>query len=235
MRKISVLLLSLVIMACGNEQNNLIVKGNIKDLKKGTVYLKKVRDTNLVTLDSMVLNGNSAFELHSTLESPEVFFLYLDKNSAVEDRISFFADKGVTEVNTTLKNFVYDAKIIGSEQQKTFEEYNKTISQINNRNLDLIKAAFEAEKAGDSVKLDSVNKESKSLLKRKYLYTVNFAINNRDSEVSPYLALSEIYNARLDLLDTINKSLTPKVKASKYGMELDEFVKQIKETEGDSK
>ncbi|UKM64605.1 DUF4369 domain-containing protein [Flavobacteriaceae bacterium GSB9] len=235
MRKISTLLLALLIMACSNEKNNLIVKGSIKDLKKGVVYLKKVKDTSLVTLDSVAINGNSVFELHSPIESPQVFFLYLDKNSAIEDRIVFFADKGTTEINTTLKNFVFDAKIKGSKQQKVFEEYNKTITQINNRNLDLIKESFEAEKAGDTAKIDSLKKEANSILKRKYLYTVNFAINNKDSEVAPYLALSEIYNAKLSLLDTINNSLTPKVKASKYGKELDAFIKQIKEEEESTK
>ena len=65
-------------------------------------------------------------------------------------------------------------------------------------------------------------------MRRKYLYTTNFAINNKDSEVSPYLALTEIYNARINLLDTINNSLTAKVKASKYGKELQSFIEKIR-------
>jgi len=60
---------------------------------------------------------------------------------------------------------------------------------------------------------------------------VNFALNNKDSEVAPYLALTEIYNAKINLLDTINNSLTPKVKASKYGKDLQAFVDNIKATE----
>lgn len=235
MKKISALFLALCVLACGKNEDNLIVKGHIKGLKKGVVYLKKANDSTLATVDSMVVNGNASFELQSPIESPEVFFLYLDKNSALEDRIAFFADKGVTEINTSLKNFVYDAQINGSEQQKVFEDYRNTLSKINNRRLDLIKEAFEAEKAGDSAKIDSIEQESKSITKRKYLYTVNFAINHKDSEVAPYLALSEIYNANLSLLDTINKSLTPKVKSSKYGKELDKFIKEIKEQEAENK
>jgi len=231
MKKISFLLLALFLIACGKEQHDLTVKAHIKGLKKGTLYLKKVEDTKLVTIDSLVVNGNSNIELHSDIDSPEVFYLYLDKNSAEKDRITFFADKGITEINTTLKNFAFEVDIKGSEQQKSLEEYKAIISRLNNRNLELIKERFEAQKEGDTVKLNAIQKESEGALKRKYLYTVNFALNNKDSEVAPYLALTEIYNARIDLLDTINKSLTPKVKASKYGKELDSFIDEIKKAE----
>jgi len=231
MKKISLLLFALTVLACGNKQNDLTVKATIKGLKKGTVYLKKIKDTALVTVDSLAINGLSSFELYADIDTPEIFFLYLDKNSSKKDRIAFFADKGITEINTTLKNFAFDAEIKGSEQQKVLEKYKKFISRTNNRYLDLIKESFEAQKIGDTVRLKAIKKEQDGALKRKYLYTVNFALNNKGSEVAPYLALSEIYNARIDLLDTINKSLTPKVKASKYGLELDQFIKEIEQKE----
>ncbi|MCL5129935.1 MULTISPECIES: DUF4369 domain-containing protein [unclassified Algibacter] len=231
MNRVLVILLVCLMVSCGKEQHDLTVKGHIKGLKKGTVYLKKVKDSALVNVDSLVISGNPNFELHSNLETPEVFFLFLDKNSKREDGISFFADKGITEINATLKNFAYDAKIIGSEQQKVLENYQTMIGKFNGRNLDLIKDKFEAQMAGDTSKLKVIQKQTESILKRRYLYTVNFALNNKDSEVAPYLALTEIYNAKISLLDTINVSLTEKVKASKYGKELQAFIDEIKASE----
>ncbi len=231
MKKTIFLLLAFLLIACGEKQHDLVVKGHIKGLKKGTVYLKKIEDSTLITVDSLVINGNSIFELHSPIDTPEVFYLYLDKHSTEKDRITFFADKGITEINTTLKNFAFDVKIKGSEQQKKLEEYKAIISRINNRNLELIKEQFEAQKKGDTAKFNAIKKESDGTLKRKYLYTVNFALNNKDSEVAPYLALTEIYDAQVKFLDTINNSLTPKVKASKYGKELNLFIEKIKENE----
>ncbi|MBD0833042.1 DUF4369 domain-containing protein [Aestuariibaculum sediminum] len=231
MKKIVFALAMIVIASCSKEQHDLVVKTNVKGLKKGTVYLKKVQDTVLVTVDSVVVNGNSQFELYSPLESPEMFFLYLNKNTSENERIPFFADKGVTEIHTTVKDFALDAKINGSEQQKTLENYQQMIGRLNDQNLDLIKASFEARKENDQTKIDSIDKLSLNLIKRRYLFTVNFAINNKNSEVAPYLALSEIYNAKVNLLDTINNSLTDKVKASKYGVELQKFIDKIKEAE----
>lgn len=231
MKNLLLLLFLFLMVSCAKKERDLTVKGQIEGLKKGTIYLKKANDSTLVNVDSLVINGSSEFELYGDLDSPEVFFLYLDKNSSENDRITFFADKGITEINTTLKNFVFDAKINGSEQQKKLEEYQLIIARLNGQNLDLIKENFEAQKNGDTTKLDRIQKQYDNTIKRKYLYTVNFALNNKDSEIAPYLALTEIYNAKVSFLDTINNSLTPKVKSSKYGKELQRFIDDIKISE----
>lgn len=231
MKNLSLLLAIFLIVSCNEKQADLLVKANIKGLKKGTVYLKKMEDSTLITVDSVIISGNPNLELKSHLESPQIFILDLDKNSAENERITFFADKGITEINTTLKNFVMDAEIKGSEQQKLLEQYKLLMSRINNRNLDLIKESFDAQQNGDSLANKIYQKKQESLIKSRYLQTVNFALNNKDSEVAPYLALTEIYNARINLLDTIYNSLTPKVKASKYGKELETFISKIKVNE----
>lgn len=231
MRKILYFLLILLITACAKEQHDLTVKVTVNGLKKGVLHLKKIKNDNLITVDTVAVNGISEVELHTTLESPEVFYLFLDKNSSEKDRITFFADKGVTEIKTSLKNFGLDAKINGSPQQKIYEEYQLMMKRFNDQNLDLIKEEFEAKKKGDTIKNNAIIKKSEGNLKRRYLYTVNFALNHKDSEVAPYLALSEIYNANIKLLDTINNSLTPKIKASKYGKDLQVFIDKIKVSE----
>ncbi|WP_452223134.1 DUF4369 domain-containing protein [Lacinutrix chionoecetis] len=231
MQKIFILISLCFLFSCGNSSDKLIVKGDVKGLKKGTLYLKKAQDTVLITVDSLVINGNSNFELQADLESPEVFYLYLDKYNNDDNRITFFADKGITEINTTLKRFNYDAKIKGSKQQETLEEYLSMSSKFNNKNLELLKENFEAIKANDTTLINQTEKTFKNLEKRKYLYTVNFAINNKDSEVAPYLALTELYDANIKLLSMVNDSLTTRVKNSNYGKELQQFVDKIKTDE----
>lgn len=231
MKKIIVLLVLVSVFSCGNDANKLTVKGNIKGLQKGTVYLKKVQDTLLITLDSVSLNGVSAFTMTSDIEEPEMYFLYLNKNTKEDDRISFFADKGLTEINTTLKNFAFDAKIKGSKQQDLMEDYLTMIGKFNNQNLDLTKAIYEATRDNDTLKITQTETALNNMTKRKYLYTTNFAVNNKDSEVAPYLALTEIYDANITLLDTIYSTLTPTIKASKYGKSLNEFILDIKNKE----
>ncbi|MCB0389027.1 MAG: DUF4369 domain-containing protein [Winogradskyella sp.] len=225
MKKLALVFILVSLISCGKDPD-LIVKGHVKGLKKGTVYLEKEKDSSITIVDSVSLNGVSEFELQSNLESPEAFYLRLDKNNSKENntRIVFFADKGVTEINTTLKNFVTDAKITGSTQQKLYEDFLKVITRYNEKNLDLIKENFDAKRANDSAKIEASTKAMNNLTKSRYLYVVNFAVNNKDSEVAPYLALTEVYDAQIKWLDTINNALTPKVKASKYGKALDGYL-----------
>ena len=231
MKKISFIILALLIIACNKEQHDLTIKVTVTGLKKGVLYLKKIKNDNLITVDTIAVNGNSEVELHGPLESAEVFYLFIDKKSSENDKIVFFADKGTTEIKTSLKYFAFDAKIKGSPQQKVFEDYKLMMSRFNDQNLDLIKESIEAKQINDTATINTIQNKFDNLLKRKYLFTVNFALNNKDSEVAPYLALTEIYNAKINLLDTINNSLTPKVKASKYGKDLQAFIDNIKATE----
>ncbi len=106
-------------------------------------------------------------------------------------------------------------------------------SKFQNQNLEIFKATFEAQRDNDQKKIDSLSKKSTQWLKRKHLYTTNFAISNSDSEVAPYLALTALTDANIQLLDTIQKSLSDRVKKSAYGKELNAFLNTIKENNQD--
>ena len=54
---------------------------------------------------------------------------------------------------------------------------------------------------------------------------------NSNLEVAPYIALTEMYDASLKMLDTVNNSLTEKVKMSNYGKRLQKYINNIKQAE----
>lgn len=225
------------LLSCGNDATTMNVKGTIKGLKKGTLYLQKIEDTALVVVDSIVINGKSDFAFSTTLESPEVFYLYLNKKDGNElnDRILFFGEPGEITITTSRENFEVDAKIEGSETHKVWEQYSKGKSRYTNQNLDLIKATFEAQRDSNLVALDSLNKLAEKNTLRSYLYTINFVLNNSNSHVAPYIVMAEAYDMQVKYLDTIHKALTPEVANSKYGKMLTEFINKVKQKESNSK
>ncbi|NJN50218.1 MAG: hypothetical protein HC798_03350 [Polaribacter sp.] len=83
--------------------------------------------------------------------------------------------------------------------------------------LDLIKQEFDASKDENQTLVDEIRAKIEKLEKRRILYSTNFAISNRDYEVAPFIALTDLYDVNLTLLDTINKSLSEKIKQSDYG------------------
>ncbi len=230
MKKLLFIVTIISLVACKNETHDFTLKGSIKGLKKGKVYLQKQQDSILITIDSVDISGQPSFELHSSLTEPEVLFLKLDKNDNDDGIIPFFADKGITEIQTTLKNFNFDAKVSGSKQQVLLDEYLVMMSKFNDKNLDLIKENFESKKENDTLSFD-FESEYNSLLKRKYLYTINFAVNNNDSEVSPYLALTEIPRTSVKYLETIYDALEESIKTSLYGKELKTVIEKRKQEE----
>lgn len=223
---ISLFILILVIFSCEKDkkETNFTLKGNVKGLKKGVVYLQKDGDSTVIDLDSMVITGQPEFTLQTNIEEPILLYLKLFKNDGEEHYIPFFADKGITEIKTTLKNFNFDAQINGSKQQKTLDEFVDIMSKFNNQNLDLMAASFLAQKENDSTAVDSLIDRSEKLLKRKYAYTINFALNNNDSEVAPYLALHEIPSANPIYIDSVYNGLTEKIQKSYYGKKLKEVI-----------
>lgn len=234
MKKLSFLVLILLtVTACSEKDNNLFVTGHVKGLKKGTIYLQKIEDTVLINVDSIQIDGDANFELGDYLKSPQIMYLYLDKvdNTEFNDRIEFFAEEGEVTVNTTLKNFEVDAKVVGSANQEKLMDYRKMMSRFNDKNLELIQKNFEAQRDENDELIISTNKEYDKLLIRKYLYTVNFAVNNKDLDIAPYLALSEVFDANIKYLDTIYTSLTPEVRKNKYGKELKSFLKERRKLE----
>ncbi len=223
------LLIGFIFISCKQEDtSNFTLTGSVKGLKKGVVYLQKEIDSSIVDLDSVVVNGQPEFVLKTTLDEPKVLYLNLDKKDGKEYFIPFFADKGVTKISSSLNNFNADAKIEGSKQQKILENYLKLMSSFKNNNLDLIKANLTAIKNKDSVASDSIIKKSERLQRLKYASTINFALNNSNSEVAPYLALYEIPNTSIKYLDTIYGNLNDSIKKSFYGVKLANAIKTYK-------
>ena len=78
---------------------------------------------------------------------------------------------------------------------------------------------------------DSLQQKMDNLLKRRYLYTINFAAQNTNENIAPYLALTHVYNANISLLDSIAIKMTEKVSNSKYGKEFLTFLERRRDQE----
>lgn len=231
MKKVFVAFLLVIIVSCSKEkQGNMIVQGQIKGLKKGTLYLQKLKDSLVVSVDSISLLGKNTFTLSDNIESPQMYYLTFDANTS-EKKIMFFGEKGTITISDDVDRFGVNTKIEGSQNQKVFDDYKKMTSRFQDKQLDLLKANFDAQKDNDLKKSDSITKVSENLIKKRYLFSVNFALNNLDSEASAYITLTDLINANIKFLDTINNSLTDKVKTSFYGKKLEQFILDIKEKE----
>ncbi len=233
MKKSIIAFVTLVLLSSCNKnesKTNLHITGNIKGLKKGTLYIQRIVDTSLVAIDTIKIDGSSAFQSDLDLKSPEMLYLFLDRGvtNSLDNNLPFFAEPGNIKIETSLEGYLSGAKITGSKNNDLFEDYKKINSRFNDEKLTLIEQRFNAIKTNNAQKIDSISAKQDSNTKRKYLFATNFAINNRNYEVSPYIALAEIYDINVKYLDTIRKSMSPKVAQSLYGKKLTKYVADIK-------
>ena len=237
MNKIIIALLSITLLtSCGEEkksENTLEITGNVKGLKKGKLYIQRIQDTTLVVLDSIIINGKSTFETTLKLDSPEMLYLNLDRgiSKSIDNNLLFFAEPGKMNIDTDLEFFLAKAKITGSKNQELYEQYKNIISKFNDQQLDYIKEELLALKGKKVISQEENTKKQEVLLKRRYLYAGNFALTNANYEVAPYIALTDIYDMNIKYLDTISKSMSPKVAKSKYGKKLNDYLAERKKQE----
>ncbi len=217
----------LTLIGCSTDNTQKMnLNGSVKGLKKGTLLLQKFEDTVLVTVDSVQINGASDFSFSEEIASPEIYYLYLRLKDGTlrDDRITFFAENAPISIQTNLKNFGNAAIVKGSVNDSLLREYDKLKQRYIVKNLEYIEQRLKnGKKKNDSFEMD-LNRKQQALLSSKYFTTINFALNNKEHEVAPYLMLSEAFNSNIKYLDTVYKSLTPKIKDSKYGKELESFI-----------
>lgn len=227
-KSIFTLLTLTLLVSCADKkpEHNFNLTGNIKGLKKGTLYIQRIIDTTLVPIDTIQINGDSHFTSDFDIDSPEMLYLFLDRgvSNSLDNNISFFAEPGTMNLETSLDFFTADVKITGSKNQALYDDYRKIVSKYVNQNLDLVELKFKAYKDKNTTDVANIQTKQEALLKRKYLYTTNFAVNNGDYEVAPYVALADIYDINLKYLDTIQKRMSPKVAKSLYGKKLNAYI-----------
>jgi hypothetical protein len=230
MKKVLVVCLLLLIIGCSQEKElgNMVVQGKIKGLKKGTLYLQKMSDMVVVSVDSIRLFGEDTFTLTDNITSSEMYFLSIEGNQNI---LSFFGEKGTITVNDQLEKFGIAPLIEGSNNQNIMEKYKKIATKFQGKQLDLLEANIQAQKENDLETSQTLRKQAEKQNLKKYIYTINFALNNADTEAAAYITLTELVNANIKYLDSINNSLSEKVQQSYYGKKLAKFVSTIKETE----
>lgn len=224
MKKLIFIYFLLISTSCENNENNMTVKVNVENFKKGNVYLQKVSDSTLINIDSILVKKNESIIFKYKIDSPELFYLNLDISN-IENRIEFFGEKGEININTSLEKFNSDFNITGSSADSIYRDYLSVIKKFNNQRLDLIKLSFDVAKTQTNDSLIKVQNQINLLDKRQYLYNLNYAVSNGDSYISPLIAINEFSDSGKIVLDTIKNSMSNKVLDSKYGKIFNDILK----------
>jgi hypothetical protein len=222
MKKLLFLFIVIVSIISCKKENEMNLEATITGLKKGTVYLQKIKDSSLINLDSIIVNGQETLSLSTIVETPELFYLYVDKVDGTEynDRVIFFGEKGEIKLSTHLDKINKKVSIKGSKNHQIYTKYQNSLKNINKQlgqaNLEFIKAQLN----NDQESIVALDKKVSKLMRSKYLRSIQFALNNKRSSVAAYIGAREISEANVIYLDSIYNGLSKKAKNTIYGKEL---------------
>jgi len=215
--KIKALILVIILASCSNS-NELILDVEIKDLKKGKLVLTKLNDSVFQPIDSFNVNGQKNIVFKNELNEPQFLFLNLFTNESYEPlSLTFFAEKGKLKLVTSLEKYGYELKVTGSKNDSIYREYLKLNKKFNDEKVDLIKKSFEKRKSQENDSVIIIDDLLLKLNKRQFLHNANYVIRNKNYEISPYLAITDLKNSK-KILDTVYKSLSAEVLKSKYSL-----------------
>ena len=141
---------------------------------------------------------------------------------------------GVIEVNTILNsnvlgNYKRSFDVKGKKNIELMEKFKIFEKQFISKRDELDDKRKIFIEINDVERVDSIQNLLDVLQYKSYLFTANFAMNNSDSEIAPYLGVKKIADAKIKILEAIEEKLTEKVKKSKYGKIFLELVKNRRE------
>ena len=222
--KLYCILFLLFIIGCVDESQKSTINLDVKGLKKGTLVLKKLSDSSFVMLDSFIVNSGGKINFSVLLDEPEMLFIDLKLNEGSEIKtLNFFAEKSKIDVVTNLENFGYELVVKGSKNDSIYRNYISLNKKFNDQKLDLFKRSFEKSKSNDIDSLKIIEYLVVNINKRQFLHNANFAVRNSEFELSPYIALTDLYESK-KILDTVYESLSIRIKNSKYAKQLKSII-----------
>lgn len=222
--KLYYILFLLFIIGCVDESQKSTINLDVKGLKKGTLVLKKLSDSSFVKLDSFIVNSGDKINFSVLLDQPEMLFIDLKLNEGSDIKtLNFFAEKSKIDIVTNLENFGYELIVKGSKNDSIYRNYISLNKKFNDQKLDLFKRSFEKSKSNDLDSLKIIEDLVVNINKRQFLHNANFAVRNSEFELSPYIALTDLYESK-KILDTVYKSLSTRIKNSKYAKKLKSII-----------
>ena len=116
--------------------------------------------------------------------------------------------------------FSYQWKEKNDSILRSYLGFNK---KFNDQKIELIRRSLENRKDNKNDSVLIIDNLLTQLNKRQFLHNANYALRNKDYEISPYIAITDLVESN-KILDTIYKSLNISVKNSKYSKILESML-----------
>ena len=220
MRKLILGLTAITVMAsCTSQKSDeFIIQGKVRGEKVEKVYLQKIVESNLKSIDSAVVE-NGIFKFTGNISSPDLYYIGLDENRF----ISFFNEPSKIQVDFHTDSLA-NPNVTGSKSDEDYRDYITMVEKQRSVQVGLYTAYNEASRNADSTKMKELEKEFEASDEAQKVEIVGFIKANSNSFIAPYVALRHAYVMELDDMEKVYASFGKEVAASNFATLLNERI-----------
>ena len=145
----------ILISTCAIDKNNMIIEGQIIDLRNSKIYLAMV-DKGKIIDSANVIDGK--FNLKTHINEPmEMSLILKEKNSG--EKFNFFSDPSSILFRSSKEKFIFNAQIQNSKLFTEFKNIENQIGKFNEKDLEQLAEQIGLLVRGDQKKYDSIKGE----------------------------------------------------------------------------
>lgn len=221
MRKLLLVPVAAVLLfACKTE--GFKISGNINGGENQMVYLQRIENNDLVTIDSTSMS-NGVFTFKGKVDIADLYALQIGKNG---DRLIVFLENSEVKISGESSN-IMAASVEGSAAHALMLDYNTKQEEISKKMMD-INLRYQS-----SAQSNTLTPETEEALRAEYVsenaklitFTKKFVYDNIASPVSAYLTLRHLsYQIDFESLDSIVSKFPAEIQASSFVAMLNERV-----------
>lgn len=217
---------ALMLFACKSE--GFKIKGNIEGGENKMVYLQRVENNDLVTIDSTEMsNGEFAFE--GKVSIPDLYVIQIGEEG---DRLVVFLENSTVKIDGENSN-VMAASIEGSASHTLMLDFNKKLEEMSTKLTD-IGSRYDAAAQDNTLTPefeDELRAEFAAENSKLIAFTKQFVLENISSPVSAYLTLRHLSNQiEFESLDSIVSKFPAEIQTSSFVVMLNERVATERKT-----
>ena len=216
MKRLALIIFLIFISACEISNYNMIIEGQILDLKNSKIYLTIVDEEKIID-SANIIDGK--FSLKTYIDEPiEMSLILKEKNSS--EKFNFFSEPSNILFRSSKEKFIFNAQIQNSKLFNEFKNIEKQIGKFNEKDLELLAEQIEFSVKGDKKKYDSLNGERIKINQKKILFIVNYSLNNNSSPVSAFIIHKYKESINKNYIEKVYENFSDKLKSSYYAKKI---------------
>tara|TARA_B100002019_G_scaffold50858_1_gene43257 strand:+ start:224 stop:886 length:663 start_codon:yes stop_codon:yes gene_type:complete len=216
MKRLALIIFLIFISACEIRNDNMIIEGQILDLKNSKIYLSIVDEEKIID-SANIIDGK--FSLKTYIDEPiEMSLILKEKNSG--EKFNFFSEPSNILFRSSKEKFIFNAQIQNSKLFNEFKNIEKQIGKFNEKDLELLAEQIEFSVKGDQKKYDSLNGERIKINQKKILFIVNYSLNNNSSPVSAFIIHKYKESINKNYIEKVYENFSDKLKSSYYAKKI---------------